>query len=126
MNKIMKTPKWYQDQVENKATQLNSLVKIRSAKWMAEVQPGHKHAVFCGPFRFVLMRFMYTSLRSADPTCMENVEIEDVGGDLCSAPTITSDEVSFLLNASQTAFTQLDREIPPWLQHLSGYVSGVE
>jgi len=57
---------------------------------------------------------------------MENVEIEDVGGDLCSAPTRTSKEVARLLNASQTAFTKSNREVPPWLKHLSGYVSGVE
>ena len=93
---------------------------------MHEVRTNHLHATFCGPFRFVFMKFLYASLRDADPTCMENVEIEDVGGDLCSAPTRTSEEVHRLIHASRTAFTKINREIPPWLQNLSGYVSGVE
>ena len=126
MSEIMGIPRWYQEHVEKRAKELNSLVKIRSQKWMAEVKHGHLHATLCGPFRFVLMRFMYASLRSAYPTCMENVEIENVGGDLCSDPTRTSGEVKHLLNASQTAFTKSDRDAPPWLQKLSGYVSGVE
>ena len=126
MNTIMGIPRWYQEQVEKRATQLNSLVKIRKQKWMCEVKDGHLHATFCGPLRFVLMRYMYSSLRNADPTCMENVEIGNVGGDLCSAPTITNEEVTHLLNASQTAFTKSDREVAPWLQKYLGYVSGVE
>ena len=41
MNEIMGIPRWYQEHVEKRAKELNSLVKNRHQKWMAEVKHDH-------------------------------------------------------------------------------------